>query len=150
MAIVVDEYGGTQGIVTLEDILEEIVGEIANEFAHEEPVIQTVTPSETIFDARAPIEYLTNRYGVTLEVDGFDTIGGFVYRLLGRLPNPGDRISYEGLELEIVTMLGKRIKKIRVIQSATPSPPEKHRSAYLDILHRGQTTPEEKTSQVAK
>ena len=121
MAIVVDEYGGTQGVVTLEDILEEIVGEIANEFAHEEPVIQTVTPSETIFEARAPIEYLTDRYGVTLEADGFDTVGGFVYRLLGRLPNPGDRISYEGLELEIVTMLGKRIKKIRVIQSDIPS-----------------------------
>ena len=122
MAIVVDEYGGTQGIVTLEDILEEIVGEIASEFAQEEPVIQTVTPSETIFEGRAPIEYLTARYGVTIETDGFDTVGGFAYRLLGRLPNPGDRVTYENLELEIVTMLGKRIKKIRVIQSDTPSP----------------------------
>ena len=119
MAIVVDEYGGTAGIVTLEDILEEIVGEIASEFSPEEPALQVINSHETILEARADIEYLTNYFGVTVEADGFDTVGGFVYRLLGRVPSPGDRVHYQNLDLEVLTTLGKRIKKVRVTRSDT-------------------------------
>ena len=116
MAIVVDEYGGTAGLVTLEDVLEEIVGEIADEFDADEPEAQAVSEDEVVVDARIGLDYLREHFGVDIPDEGFDTVGGFTYHLLGKVPNPGDEATANGLRVHVMTTLGKRIKKVRVVR----------------------------------
>ena len=89
LAIVIDEYGGVSGIVTIEDLLEEIVGEIQDEFDAEEPEIQRVGEAEFVVDAGMPIDELNESLGVNVVGDGFDTIGGFVFDRLGKIPVAG-------------------------------------------------------------
>ena len=122
MAIVVDEYGGVAGLVTIEDLLEEIVGEIRDEFDVGEPEIQPVNDTEFIMDARVGIDQLNELLGVFLEGDGFDTIGGFVYQRLGRIPSPGDAVEYDGLSIEVVSTTGRRLQRLRVTRSASTDP----------------------------
>ena len=90
MAIVLDEYGGTAGIVTIEDLLEEIVGEIEDEYDRftESPVYQ-VSETEAILDGRADSETLTELFGYRFENEDFDTVGGFVFERLGKIPRGG-------------------------------------------------------------
>ncbi len=114
MAIVVDEYGGTAGIVTIEDLLEEIVGEIEDEYDRSEVTIERVSENEAVLDARVSIDDLNEIFGVTIEGEDFDTVGGFVYRLLGKMPAVGDEVSANGLHLRVLSVLGRRLKKIRV------------------------------------
>ena len=116
MAIVVDEYGGTAGLVTLEDVLEEIVGEIADEFDADEPEAQVVSEDEVVVDARIGLDYLREHFGMEVSDEGFDTVGGFTYHLLGKVPNPGDEATANGLHVHVLTTLGKRIKKVRVVR----------------------------------
>ena len=116
MAIVVDEYGGTAGLVTLEDVLEEIVGEIADEFDADEPEAHVVSEDEVVVDARISLDYLREHFGLEVSDEGFDTVGGFTYHLLGKVPNPGDEATANGLRVEVLTTLGKRIKKVRVVR----------------------------------
>ena len=120
MAIVVDEYGGTAGLVTLEDVLEEIVGEIADEFDADEPEAQVVSEDEVVVDARIPLDYLREHFDLELADEGFDTVGGFTYHLLGKVPNPGDETTANGLRVHVLTTLGKRIKKVRVVREQSP------------------------------
>jgi putative hemolysin len=122
MAIVVDEYGGTAGLVTIEDLLEEIVGEIEDEYDRSEVTVERLGPDEAILDARVSIDDLNELFGLTVEGEDFDTVGGFVYHLLGRVPIPGDEVSADGLRLRVLSVLGRRIKKVRVVRE--PSPPE--------------------------
>ena len=117
IAIVVDEYGGVAGLVTIEDLLEEIVGEIHDEFDVEEPEIEVVSDREFLMDARVGIDKLHELLQVAVEGDGFDTVGGFVYERLGRIPSSGDVVEYDGLKIEVVSTVGRRLKKLRVTKT---------------------------------
>ena len=90
MAVVVDEYGGTAGIITIEDLLEEIVGEIQDEYDAEEPTIEAISEHEYLFDARVPLDEASKLLGVELPEEGGDTLGGFIYSQLGQVPAVGD------------------------------------------------------------
>ena len=114
LAVVVDEYGGTAGLVTIEDVLEEIVGEIQDEYDREEATMQRVSDREAIVDARVSLDDLNELLGLEIESEDVDTVGGFVYHQLGRMPAPGDEIRVDGLTMRVLSVLGRRIKKIRV------------------------------------
>ena len=116
MAIVVDEYGGVSGLVTIEDLLEEIVGEIQDEFDVGEPEIESIGDNEFLMDARVSIDQLVDLLGVSVEGEGFDTLGGFVYQQLGKIPSPGDFFEYDGIKVEVLSTVGRRLKRLRVIK----------------------------------
>ena len=123
LAIVVDEYGGVSGIVTIEDLLEEIVGEIRDEFDMEgtEPQVVPIDTNVFMVDAGVGIDQLNELWSVSLEGEGFDTLGGFVYQRLGRIPSPGDSVEYDGLRIEVVSTTGRRLKRLRVIRTVDES-----------------------------
>jgi CBS domain containing-hemolysin-like protein len=117
MAMVVDEYGGVSGLVTIEDLLEEIVGEIQDEFDVEDPEIVNLDTNEFLMDAVVSIDQLFDLTGVNLEGDGYDTIGGFLYERLGKIPKVGDSVGQDTLSIEVVSASGRRLKKLRVTKS---------------------------------
>ena len=114
IAIVVDEYGGVSGLVTIEDLLEEIVGEINDEFDVGEAEIVQVGDGEYLVEARVGIEQINELLDVFVEADGFDTLGGFVYQRLGRMPSSGEKVEYDGLDIEVISIIGRRLKRLRV------------------------------------
>ena len=116
MAIVVDEHGGVAGLVTMEDLLEEIVGEIEDEFTDVEPEIIQINENEAILDARVNLERANELFSVSLEGDGFESIGGVVYKQLGKIPRAGDKIKHNELSIEVLSTEGRRINKLRVIK----------------------------------
>ena len=118
LAVVVDEYGGVSGLVTIEDLLEEIVGEIHDEFDVGEPEIEAVSEREFLLDGGVSIDQLDELLHVAVEGDGFDTVGGFVYHRLGRIPSSGDVVEYDGLKIEVVSTAGRRIKRLRVTRTS--------------------------------
>ena len=120
MAIVIDEYGGVSGVVTIEDLLEEIVGEIRDEFDVGEPEIEAVGGGEFFMDAKVSLEDVSELLGVKLKSDGFATIGGFVYHELGKIPGRGDSVEYDGVRIEVLSTVGRRLKRLRVVTSASP------------------------------
>jgi CBS domain containing-hemolysin-like protein len=112
MAIVVDEYGGTSGLVTLEDVIEEIVGEIQDEFDREPPSVEE-TPQGLVFDGLTLVDDVAERLGVTLpETADVSTLGGFVTAHVGRMPRPGDKVAVEGYDLTIAEIKGRRVTKV--------------------------------------
>jgi putative hemolysin len=113
MAIVVDEYGGTAGIVTIEDLLEEIVGEIQDEYDAEEPTVEAVAEDKYLFDARVPLDEVNKLLGVELPAEGGDTLGGFIYSQLGKVPAVGDSIEFGAVRIEVLSVAGRRIKQVR-------------------------------------
>ncbi|MEO0729748.1 MAG: transporter associated domain-containing protein, partial [Pseudomonadota bacterium] len=125
MALVVDEYGGTDGLVTMEDLVEEIVGEIDDEHDEEDETNITVDlRSGVIASARTPIEELETHFGLKLidedDEDDIDTIGGLVFTLAGRVPGRGELIPHpRGLEFEILDADPRRIKRLKVHAIAT-------------------------------
>ncbi len=123
VAIVVDEYGGVSGLVTIEDLLEEIVGEIRDEFDVGTPDVERVSADVVLMDARVSIEYLHDLLDVEIEGDGFDTVGGLVYQLLGKIPSTGDTVDYDGIRIEVVSTIGRRPKRLRVTKSGQPAGP---------------------------
>jgi putative hemolysin len=115
MAIVVDEYGGTAGILTIEDLIEEIVGEIRDEYdVHEEQPLEQVSESEAVVDARTPLRDVNEALDLHLNADEFDTLGGLVYHELGKVPADGDEIRVNGGLVRVLSTQGRRIKKLRV------------------------------------
>jgi putative hemolysin len=120
MAIAVDEYGGTSGVVTVEDLLEEIVGEIADEYDVEDLDVQRLSDDEAIVDAGLPIDDLNELFGSDIDSEDFDTVGGLILSLLGRLAVPGDEVKCDDdrLTLRVLSILGRRIKKVRVTRLA--------------------------------
>jgi CBS domain containing-hemolysin-like protein len=115
LAIVIDEYGGTAGLVTIEDIVEEIVGEIIDEYDHaEEARYQIVADNEFIFDARIDLDDFNHLLGVELSDDLGDTLGGFIYARLGKVPESGEVIQTERLRIEVLSVVDRRIRKVRV------------------------------------
>lgn len=115
MALVVDEYGGTAGIVTLEDVVEEIVGEVHDEFEapEERPDIQ-VTPDGTLVNGMTPIDDLNERLGLEIETEA-DTVGGYVFERLGRKPELGDEVSVNGYTVRVEELDGLRIAEVRLL-----------------------------------
>ena len=109
-----DEYGGVSGLVTIEDLLEEIVGEITDEFDVADPGVERVSEDEFMFDARIGIDEAGEILSTDLEGDGFDTLGGFVYQRLGRIAKTGDLVVHDGLEIEVLSTAGRRVKRLRV------------------------------------
>jgi putative hemolysin len=120
MGIVVDEYGGTAGLVTIEDMLEEIVGEIEDEYDREEPTVEKINELEVIVDGRVSVDDLNELLGLQLEGEDYDTVGGFVYQHLGKIPVVGDEVQADGLQMRVLSVLGRRIKKIRVRKEPPP------------------------------
>lgn len=114
IAIVVDEYGGTAGIVTIEDLLEEIVGELSDEFAHDEPQVQVVSDSQAVVHARTGLDTVNDLFGSSLQSEDVDTVGGFLFGLLGKMPAVGDKGAADGLQFEVAELVGRRIRKVRV------------------------------------
>ena len=114
MAIVVDEYGAMQGIVTLEDLLEEIVGEIEDEFDLPDESIERIDDDTIRIAGTFPIDDFNEQFGTELEADDYHTVGGFVFGLLGRAPEPGDSIDFQGLRFDVLEVEGSRILKLAV------------------------------------
>jgi CBS domain containing-hemolysin-like protein len=115
LAVVVDEYGGTAGLVTIEDLLEEIVGEIRDEYdENEELPIERIDDRECVVDARVSIRDLNEALDVHLDVEELDTLGGLVYHELGKLPSEGDEVRVNGCLVTVLTTEGRRIKRLRV------------------------------------
>jgi len=119
LAVVLDEYGGTAGLVTIEDLLEEIVGEIQDEYDEEEPMIVQLSDDEARVDGRADVDDLGELFDVELSLedeDEYDTVGGLVYHRIGGVPKPGDQVKVDGLTLTVETTDGRRVGKVLVVR----------------------------------
>jgi len=116
MALVVDEYGGTAGLVTVEDALEEIVGEIEDEYDTVEPFFEMVSDHEAIFNARMDLDDVNRMMDTHLPTDDSDTLGGLIYSALGGVPKVGDEVVLDGVRITVLSLLGRRIKKARVVK----------------------------------
>jgi putative hemolysin len=114
IAIVVDEYGGTAGLVTIEDMLEEIVGEIQDEYDLGEPTVVHAEDGSVLVDARENVDLLDELFGVEIEPEDFDTVGGLVIHALGRIPQTGDRVEAYGLSFLVASAAGRRVRRVRV------------------------------------
>jgi CBS domain containing-hemolysin-like protein len=120
IAIVLDEYGGTAGLVTIEDLLEEIVGEIQDEYDEEEPMIVKLSEDEARVDGRASVDDLAELFETHVPLedeDEYDTVGGLIYHRIGGVPKPGDQVSVDGLTLTVETTDGRRVSKVLVVRS---------------------------------
>ena len=113
-AVVVDEYGAMVGICTLEDLIEEIVGEIEDEFDIPEEQIEQVDDDTWRFDGRFPIDEFNERFNTELPDEDFHTVAGFVFGQLGRAPEPGDDVSFDGLRFDVLEVEGNRIERLAV------------------------------------
>ena len=114
MAIVIDEHGGISGLVTVTDLIEEIVGELVDEFDVKDPDIRRINDSITIVDARMTVADLNEEIGTSIIAQGFDTIGGLVYKELGKMPEVGDHIEVDNLNITVQSTVGRRIGKLRL------------------------------------
>jgi putative hemolysin len=114
MAIVVDEYGELEGIVTLEDLLEEIVGEIEDEFDLPDESIERLEDGRVRIHGTFPIDDFNEQFGRSLPIEDFHTIGGFVFGMLGRAPEPGDEVEYDGCRFKVLQVEGSRIEMLEV------------------------------------
>ncbi len=115
IAIVVDEYGGTSGIVCLEDIIEEIVGDIQDEFDNEVEEIIKISDNTYVCDARVNIEDLNSRLNLDLPEENFDTLGGFVFDLFGKIPVRYEKVSYKNIDFIINNMEGHKIGTVKIV-----------------------------------
>jgi putative hemolysin len=131
LAIVLDEYGGTAGLVTIEDLLEEIVGEIQDEYDVEEPMVVRLSDDEARLDGRASVDDLAELFDTNLgleDEDEYDTVGGLIYHRIGGVPTPGDRVEVNGLTLTVESTDGRRVGKVLAVrrrdENGGPTPDE--------------------------
>jgi magnesium and cobalt exporter, CNNM family len=124
MAIVVDEYGAMQGIVTLEDLLEEIVGEIEDEFDLPDESVEQVGDGKIRVDGTFPIDDFNEQFGVSLPVEDYHTLAGYVFGALGRAPEQGDEVSHDGVNFRVLEVEGTRIERLEVEFRPEPEPAE--------------------------
>jgi len=121
LAVVVDEYGGTAGIVTLEDLIEEVVGEIVDEFDVEEAMIEALPRNEIMVNGRASLSALGNLLGVDFVEDDWSTVGGLIFNTLGHVPDVGERLEIDGHVLVVERMEGNRIARVRISRQTLAS-----------------------------
>lgn len=121
IAVVIDEYGGVSGIVCMEDIIEEIVGDIQDEFDNEREDIITLSENAWICDARITLDDLNEAINANFPKDDFDTLGGFVFDLFGKIPVKFEKISWSGYDIIIQEMDGHKIDTIKIIRTAPDS-----------------------------
>jgi CBS domain containing-hemolysin-like protein len=120
MAVVIDEHGGTAGIITLEDLLEEIVGEITDEFDVEGPGIEVIASGGWRAPGRTPIDDVSEVLGRDLPDTEWDTVGGLVFNLLGHVPEAGETVRFQGLEFRTERVDGRRITSVVIIPVEEP------------------------------
>jgi putative hemolysin len=123
-AIVVDEYGGTSGLVTLEDLIEELVGEIEDEYDMEEPPVEEFPNGDVRVTARMAIDEVNELVGADLPEGDWDTVGGLVYSLLGHVPTEGEGVDCDGHRLIAERVQGRRIGRVRIAKAAAPTDEE--------------------------
>lgn len=116
MAVVVDEFGGTAGLVTIEDMLEELVGEIYDEFELEQPPIEKISDNEYLLNGRVLMEEVSEMLNIELEEETVSTIGGYIFSRLGRKPVKGDMVTFEGIQFEVMEVIGFRITKVKILR----------------------------------
>ncbi len=114
IAVVMDEHGGVSGLVTVTDLIEEIVGELGDEFDQPDPSLFKINENDLIVDAKVSVSDLNEEIGTSIAIDGYDTIGGLVYKELGRMPSVGDTVNLEDIEITIQSTIGRRIGKLRI------------------------------------
>jgi CBS domain containing-hemolysin-like protein len=117
MAIVVDEFGGTDGLVTLEDMIEEIVGEIYDEHDVARPMFSTTPGGEPLIDGGAPIDEVNEQLGLELPDDEYDTLGGFILGELGHVPKHGDAVDVAGGRLVVERVDERRVRTVRLLRT---------------------------------
>jgi putative hemolysin len=120
IAIVLDEYGGTAGLVTIEDLLEEIVGEIQDEYDVEEPMVVRLSDEQARIDGRADVDELLELFDVALDMEDaeeYDTVGGLVYHHVGGIPHVGDRVELKGVTLTVESTDGRRVGKVLAVRT---------------------------------
>jgi len=128
IAVVLDEYGGTAGLVTIEDLLEEIVGEIQDEYDVEEPMVVRLSDHEARVDGRADVDEILELFDLDLQLedeDEYDTVGGLMYHRIGGVPSPGDNVEVDGLRLTVESTDGRRVGKVlvtRLLDKDEPTP----------------------------
>jgi len=115
IAVVVDEYGGVSGIVSMEDIIEEIIGDIQDEFDHETDDVVEIAQGIWLCDARVNLEFLAEETNLQLPVNDFDTLGGFVFDLFGKVPVKNEKIVYKENDFIIQEMDGHKINSIKIV-----------------------------------
>jgi CBS domain containing-hemolysin-like protein len=115
LALVADEYGGVSGLVTLEDCLEELVGEIVDEYDNETPNVVRLPNGEYLVDGRMPVSELNDELDIDIPDDDWDTVAGFVFNTLGRVPDVGDEIEHDGWRFITTEVEGRRIRRVRVV-----------------------------------
>lgn len=116
MAVVQDEFGGTAGIVTIEDLVEEIVGEIVDEYDEEEPEVIQLPDGRISVDGRMNLDDLNGEIGASIHSEEYDTVGGFVFGLFGRQPNQGESVVWEGWRLVVQDTDGRRVRRVIIEQ----------------------------------
>ncbi len=121
IAVVVDEYGGTAGLVTLEDLIEELVGEIVDEFDVEEPPIERLSEDEVRVNARMPIDEVNELLRADLPTGDWDSVGGLVFNLLGHVPTEGEAVEIDGHCLIAEKVQGRRIGRVRITKIESPA-----------------------------
>jgi CBS domain containing-hemolysin-like protein len=122
IAIVLDEYGGTAGLVTIEDLIEQIVGEIQDEYDVEEPMLEPLDEDRARVDGRASVDDMANHFGVELDAtdkEQYDTVGGLVFHEVGGVPSVGDTVEVNGLTLTVESTDGRRVGKVLVVRKPT-------------------------------
>jgi len=124
-AVVMDEFGGTAGIVTMEDVIERIVGEVRDEFEPQGAEIQELPNGDALIDGLVLVSDVNARFGLQLDDEAYDTLGGLVWGELGHEPHPGDELTLDGARLRVEAMDGRRVASVRLIRR-TPASPSEH------------------------
>jgi putative hemolysin len=124
MAVVVDEYGGTAGLITLEDLLEELVGDIVDEFDVEEPTVERNADGSVLVSALYSVDDADDLLGTEFPHGPWDTVGGLMMDLAGRVPDPGDSVEVDGFRLTALDVRGRRIGRVRIERTGTPADTE--------------------------
>jgi putative hemolysin len=117
---VLDEFGGTAGLVTLEDVIEQLVGEVQDEFDREAPAFKEEAPGTFVVDGLTSLDQLRERLGVQLSDEPYDTVGGLVFGRLGRLAAVGDTLEIEGYRFQVTAVDGRRVAQVRVVRARPP------------------------------
>jgi CBS domain containing-hemolysin-like protein len=137
MAIVVDEYGGTAGLVTLEDLLEELVGDIVDEFDVEEPTVERCDDGSLLVSAAYSVDDADELLDAELPQGPWDTVGGLMLDLAGRVPDPGDSVTVDGYRLTAVKVRGRRIERVRIEATGAPADGDDEGATADNVSHNG-------------